>query len=186
MEIATIVVLVVLALAGFYVISTYNRFQTLKNGAEATLGQVQVALKKRLDMISQLVDSVKSYAKFERETLEKVTELRSSVLKPPTPSELGSIERESRSLLGNLLLTVEAYPELKTSEVVKELTSSIKSIEDELARHRYTYNNIVQEFNTKTDTFPSNLIARNFGFKKMEYLEFEEEVKEKPDVSWSL
>ncbi|WP_457600240.1 LemA family protein [Hydrogenivirga sp.] len=186
MDLGSVVVLVVLLGAAFYVVSTYNRFQALKNGAQATLGQVQVALKKRLDMISQLVDSVKSYAKFEKDTLAKVTELRSSVLKPPTPSELGKIERESRSLLGNLLLTVEAYPELKTSEIVKELTGSIREIEDELARHRYTYNNIVQEFNTKTDTFPSNLVAKSFGFSKMEYLEFEEEVKERPDVRWNV
>lgn len=186
MEVVLIIFLVVVVALSLYVINTYNRFQTLRNGAEATLGQVQVALKKRLDMISQLVDTVKSYAKFERETLERVTELRASVLNPPTAPELGKIERETRSLLGNLLLTVEAYPELKASEVVKELTNSVREIEDELARHRYTYNNIVQEFNTRTDTFPSNMVARGFGFQKMEYLEFEEEVGKRPDVSWTV
>ena len=185
MDITAVILLLAVVGVVLYTVSTYNRFQTLRNGAEATLGQVQVALKKRLDMISQLVESVKSYAKFEKETLEKVTELRSSVLRPQGASELGRIERESRGLLGNLLLTVESYPELKTSEVVQELTASIRAVEDELARHRYTYNNIVQEFNTKTDTFPSNLVARTFGFQKMDYLEFEEGVNERPDVSWN-
>ncbi len=185
MDITAVILLLAVVGVVLYTVSTYNRFQTLRNGAEATLGQVQVALKKRLDMISQLVESVKSYAKFEKETLEKVTELRSSVLRPQGASELGRIERESRGLLGNLLLTVESYPELKTSEVVQELTASIRAVEDELARHRYTYNNIVQEFNTKTDTFPSNMVARTFGFKKMDYLEFDEGVNERPDVSWN-
>ncbi len=185
MDITAVILLLAVVGVVLYTVSTYNRFQTLRNGAEATLGQVQVALKKRLDMISQLVESVKSYAKFEKETLEKVTELRSSVLRPQGASELGRIERESRGLLGNLLLTVESYPELKTSEVVQELTASIRAVEDELARHRYTYNNIVQKFNTKTDTFPSNMVARTFGFQKMDYLEFEEGVNERPDVSWN-
>ena len=170
----------------FYLITTYNRFQTLKNGAQATLGQVQVALKKRLDMISQLVDSVKSYAKFEKETLEKITELRSSVLKPQNAEGINRIEREVRGILGNLLLTVENYPELKTSEIVKELTGSIKNVESELARHRYTYNNIIQEFNTMLDTFPSNMVGAMFNFAKMEYLDFGEEVERRPDVSWSV
>ncbi len=180
-----VLIFLALVLGGaFFVITTYNRFQTLKNGAQATLGQVQVALKKRLDMISQLVDAVKSYAKFEKETFEKVTELRSSVLKPQSPQGLSRIEKETRSLLGNLLLTVENYPELKTSEIVKELTQSIRNLENEIARHRYTYNNIVQEFNTKLDVFPSNLIGGMFSFTKMEYLDFGEEVEERPDVSW--
>ena len=186
MDISTLIVLALLAGSAFYVVSTYNRFQSLRNGAEATLGQVQVALKKRIDMISQLVESVKSYARFEKDTLEKVVELRSSVLGSSEPGELSRIERETKNLLGNILVTVEAYPELKTSEVVKELTSSIRSVEDELARHRYTYNNIVQEFNTKTDTFPSNLVARAFNFQKMEYLDFGEEVEQRPDVRWNV
>jgi len=89
-----------------------------------------------------------------------------------------------RSLFGNILLTVEAYPELRTSEIVRELTASIRSMETELARHRYTYNNIVQEFNTRIDTIPSSLVARLFGFIKLGYLDFGEEVQERPDLSW--
>jgi len=186
MDFGTLLVLVIVAVSAFYVVSTYNRFQSLRNGAEATLGQVQVALKKRLDMLSQLVDSVKSYANFEKETLERVVELRSSVLGEKEPDKLSRIERETKNLLGNILVTVEAYPELKTSEVVAELTSSIRSVEDELARHRYTYNNIAQEFNTKVDTFPSNLVAKLFNFYKMRYLDFGEEVEKRPDVRWDV
>ena len=181
-----IIILIIVVGIIFYFITTYNRFQQLKNGAEATLGQVKVALKKRLDMLSQLLDSVKSYASFEKETLEKITQLRSSVLKTNSPEEINQIERESRQILGNIMVSVEAYPDLKTSEIVKDLTSSIKNIENEIARHRYTYNNIVQEYNTMIDTIPSNFIASLSGFKKKEYLQFEEKINETPDLKWNV
>jgi LemA protein len=168
----------------FYVISVYNRFQTLKNGAQATLGQVKVALKKRLDMLSQLLDAVKSYANFEKETFEKITQMRSSILGTNTPQELSQIEKQSRQILGNIVVAVENYPELKTSQIVKDLTTSIKSIEEEISRHRYTYNNIVQEYNTMADTFPSNVVANTFNFGKLEYLEFEEEINKRPSLTF--
>lgn len=166
-------------------ISIYNRFQRLRNAAEATLGQIKVALKKRLDMINELVEAVKSYAKFERETLEKITEMRTRVLKVSDVNDVQRIDRESRGILGNILVTVERYPDLKTSETVKSLMSAVKEVEEEIARHRYTFNNIVQEYNTKASTFPSNFVAGLFGIKKrLEYLQFEEEVERRPDLGW--
>ncbi|NPA17015.1 LemA family protein [Persephonella sp.] len=170
----------------FYVISVYNRFMTLKNGSEATLGQIKVALKKRLDLLSQLLETVQSYAKFEKETFEKVTQLRSSILGAVTPAEISQIEKQSRQILGNILVAVENYPELKTSQLAKEMTSAIKNIEDEIARHRYTYNNIVQEYNTMRQTVPSNFVSNLFNFQKLDYLEFEEEINKRPQLDWKL
>ncbi|MBN1455742.1 MAG: LemA family protein [Methanomicrobia archaeon] len=167
-----------------YFFLTYNRFQSLKNAGEATLGQVKVALKKRLDMIEQLVESVKSYARFERDTYEKITQLRANIGKAGA-GELGRIDAESRGLLGSLIAVAENYPALRTSETVVVTMNAIKELEDELARHRYTYNNIVQEFNTKLDVVPSNLVGASIGLKKMEYLEFTEEELRRPAVSWS-
>ncbi|WP_457567341.1 LemA family protein [Desulfurobacterium sp.] len=180
-RIAIIVVLVAVVL---YTIVTYNRFQVLKNGAEATLGQIKVALKKRLDMISQLVNTVKSHARFEKETFEKVAALRSGIARAETPEEISQIERETRKIMGTINVAVESYPELKTSTIVLELTQAIQDMENEIARHRYTYNNIAQEINTKIDMFPSNLIASMFGFKKFSYLEFGEEINKTPDTTW--
>ncbi|RLE85896.1 MAG: LemA family protein [Thermoprotei archaeon] len=166
-------------------VSIYNRFQQLRNAAEATLGQIRVALKKRLDMIGELVEAVKSYAKFERETLERITEMRSKVLKVSDIGDVEKIDRESRRILGNILVTVESYPDLKTSETVKKLMDAVKEVEEEIARHRYTFNNIVQEYNTRTSTFPSNIVASFFGFRrKLEYLRFEERVERRPDLGW--
>ncbi|MCP1714659.1 LemA protein [Methanocalculus alkaliphilus] len=155
-------------------VSVYNRYYRLKNGSEATLGQIKVAMKKRLDMIDQLLGSVKSYAEFEKSTLESVTKMRASVGSAGA-GDLNAIEAESRSVLGRLFAVMENYPDLKTSETVKDLMGSIKGLEDEIARHRYTFNNISQQFNTMLQTIPSNIVGNMIGMQKLEYLEFEDE-----------
>ena len=120
-----ILVLVISIIIYFFLI--YNRFQSLRNAGEATLGQVKVAMKKRLDMIEQLVDSIKSYASFERDTLEKITRMRASVGRA-SPEELGRIDGESRGILGNILAVAENYPDLKTSETVVMTMNAIKEL----------------------------------------------------------
>lgn len=175
-------VLIIIGIIAYF-ISAYNRFYGLKNSADATLGQIKVALKKRLDMIEQLLEAVKSYAKFERETLEKITSLRTEVAKAGAAA-LSNIDRESRAILGTVTAVAENYPDLKTSSTVTNLMGSVKDIEDEIARQRYTYNNIVQEFNIMTDTIPSNFIARMIGMSKLEYLKFEEEIERRPRLEF--
>lgn len=169
-----LILLALLLVIAFYFITIYNRLQSLKNGAEATLSQIRVAMKKRLDMIEQLVDSVKSYAKFERDTLEKITNIRAN-LGSASPDELAKINGVSRGLLGNVLAVAESYPQLKTSEAVTTTMNAIKDVEDEISRHRYTYNNIIQEFNTLLVTVPSNMVASFTSMRKMDYLNFEED-----------
>ena len=177
-----IVILLVVIIFLLYITAIYNKFKRLKNAGDATLGQIKVALKKRLDMLSELVDSVKSYAKFEKTTLENITKMRSEVMKGGI-KDIKKIDDASRKILGDIKVAVENYPELKTSETVNKLMESTASVEDEIARHRYTYNNIVQEYNTMIDVVPSNMIASMFSFKKMEYLEFEEG---KPSLRWEV
>src|SRR5512133_4259965 len=143
--IVALVVIVVIALILWF-IGIYNRFVSLRNSSEATLGQIRVAMKKRLDMIEQLLGAVKSYAKFEKETLERVTAMRASVA-TASPGDLNKVEAESRSIFGRLLAVAENYPDLKTSGTVMSMMDSIKGLEDEIARQRYTFNNISQEFN---------------------------------------
>ena len=135
-----VIVLVVVGLV-LWIIGIYNRFVSLKNSSEATLGQIRVAMKKRLDMIDQLLGAVKSYAKFEKETLERVTAMRASVA-TAGPGDLNKVEAESRSIFGRLLAVAENYPDLKTSTTVTSLMDSVKTLEDEIARQRYTFNNI--------------------------------------------
>lgn len=177
-----VVVLVVIGIAAFAV-GIYNRFFSLKNSAEATLGQVKVAMKKRLDMIEQLLGAVKSYAAFEKETLTNVTAMRARV-GSAGPGDLNELDRESRSMLGRLIAVAENYPDLKTSQTVQELMGAVRGVEDEIARHRYTYNNIAQQYNTMTDTIPSNLVAGVMGFTKLQYLEFGEEIERPPTIAF--
>jgi LemA protein len=193
-----LILLAALLIIGFYFVIVYNRLQSLKNGAEATLSQIRVAMKKRLDMIEQLVDSIKSYARFERETLEKITSMRTS-LGSASPDELNRINGASKGIVGNILAIAENYPQLKTSETVTTTMNAIKDVEDEIARHRYTYNNIIQDFNTILDTLPSSFIASYARMRKMEYLNFEEDElrragylpsdeglePKRPDVKWN-
>ncbi|MCJ7505796.1 LemA family protein [Candidatus Bathyarchaeota archaeon] len=164
-----------------YLISLFNRLYSLRNSAEATLGQIGVALKKRLDLITQLVESVRAYVKFEREIFEKIARLRSEMLKGRA-EDLRDIERESRTVMNTVLAIAESYPDLKASSTVLNLMDAIRSVEDEIARQRYTYNNIVQEFNIMQDTFPSGLVARAMKLGKLEYLRFEEETQKRPSV----
>ena len=166
-----------------WAIGIYNRFVSLKNSSEATLGQIRVAMKKRLDMIEQLLGSVKSYAKFEKETLEKVTAMRASVA-TASPGDLNKVEAESRSIFGRLLAVMENYPDLKTATTVMSMMDSVKTLEEEIGRQRYTFNNISQEFNTMVDTIPSNFVARLMGLLKLEYLQFEEAIKTPPKIEF--
>ena len=177
------IVLLVLVVLVLWFVGIYNRFQSLKNSSEATLGQIRVAMKKRLDMINQLLGAVKSYATFEKETLEGVTKMRAGVAEAG-PGDLIEIEAESRSILGRLLAVVENYPDLKTSGNVADLMASVKSIEDEIARQRYTYNNISEQYNTMCDTIPSNFVASLSNFTKLEYLKFEEKIEEVPEITF--
>ncbi len=178
-----LILLVLVFILAIYFFTTYNRLKSLKNAGDATLSQARVAMKKRLDMIEQLVESIKSYAKFEQDTLEKLTSMRASVGKA-SAGELTKIEGASRGILGNIIAVAENYPALKTSETVIATMNAIKDIEDEIARHRYTYNNIIQEYNTMLDTIPSKYVGRYVGLWKKEYLDFFEEELKRPVVSW--
>lgn len=187
MDMITIIILaailIVLALLLLWLVSIYNRFVSLRNAADAELGQIKVALKKRLDMIEQLLGAVKSYAKFEKETLTQITSLRASVAKGGA-ADVNAADRESRALVGNLFAVAEAYPDLKTSSTVTGLMASINGLEEEIARQRYTYNNIAQQFNTMIDTIPSNIVGAIVGLRKLEYLEFEDEIRKAPKVEF--
>lgn len=182
LDIVTVGLLGVLVILVGLFINIYNKLQRFKNAVDATLGQILVSMKKRLDMIEQLLGAVKGYIKHERELFESIAKLRTDFLQGESV-ELEEINRESRRIVRSLIAVAEAYPELKASETVTKLMNSIVDVEDEIARHRYTYNNVVQEYNTLQDTIPSNLVAEIIGTQKQTYLQFEEEINRAPDIS---
>ena len=175
-------VILFICLLAFYLAYLFNRLVRFRNAADANLGQIRVAMKKRLDMIEQLLGAVRGYVRHEREVFESVASMRAKVLGAGTTG-LEEIDKESRSIAGGILAIAEAYPELKASETVKKLMDAIVSVEDEIARHRYTYNNVVQTFNTMVDSIPSNVVASSTGMEKLGYLEFEEKVEARPDIT---
>jgi len=178
----TAAVLIFVLLLGLYIAFLFNRLYRYKNASDANLAQIRVAMKKRLDMIEQLLGAVKSYIRYERGVFETVSEMRAKVFNAGA-SGLSEIDRESRSITGGIFALAEAYPEVKANETVNKLMDAVVSVEDEIARHRYTYNNIIQEFNTMVDTIPSNLVARGVGLDKLDYLQFEEDVEAAPIIA---
>lgn len=163
-------------------VSIYNDFKKFKNATEANMGQIKVAMKKRLDMIEQLLGAVRSYVKHERSIFENIAKLRSGI-DSASAVKLGEIEEESRTISSSLIAVAEAYPELKASENTQKLMEAIIDVEDEIARHRYTYNNIVQQYNTMQETIPSSFLATFAGASKMGYLDFEEKIENPPDIT---
>ena len=176
-----VVILILIAIAWLF-IASYNRLFRFRNASDAELGQIRVAMKKRFDMIEQLLGAVQGYTKFEREVFEKVAALRAQVMNAG-PANLADIQRESANLFGSIRAVAEAYPDLKASETVKKLMDAIASLEEEIGRQRYTYNNVVQEFNTMVDTIPTNFVAGVLGLKKLEYLKFGDEIEAPPKVT---
>ncbi len=177
-----VVIVIGVIIVGFLaaIVQIYNRLTRFRNAADATFGQIRVAMKKRLDMIEQLLGAVRGYTEHERGVFETVAKLRAGI--ESESANLGEIDRESRRLVGSLVAVAEAYPELRASETVTKLMEAIVSVEDEIARHRYTYNNVVQEYNTMQDTIPSNFVAGAVGSVKLDYLRFEGAEKV-PEVS---
>lgn len=171
-----------LLVLAFWFVNIFNNFKKYRNAADATLGQIKVSMKKRFDLIEQLLGAVKGYVKHERGIFESIAKLRAGIDSNSADS-LGDLETQSRTITGSLLAVAEAYPDLKASEGIQELMGTIAELEDEIARHRYTYNNIVQEYNTMQDTIPSSLIAGSAGATKLGYLEFEEKIQSPPDIS---
>jgi len=185
MLVELIIAVVILAIAAYF-ISAYNRFVNLRNGIESGLKQINVALKKRVDLIGQVVDSVKGEMNFEKDTLTQVTKLRSSARPDMTSKEAREVDRAARSIFSGLKVQVENYPDLKANENVKQLIESVNNMEDEISRLRYTYNNMVQEFNTRCQSIPSKIVAKFAGFNKKTYLQFNEseaELKKAPKIS---
>ena len=174
--ILTVIVVTVLLIAYLF-----NRLQRYRNAAEANLSQIQVAMKKRLDLIDQLLNAVKGYTRYEREVVSTLTSMRSRVMGAGT-EDLPKIDRTSRSFSGALMAIAEAYPDLKAQTVVQRLMDALVTVEDEIARHRYTYNNIVQELNTMVDTLPSSAVARLVGMDKLSYLTFDDDVAAAPSI----
>jgi LemA protein len=182
-----LIVVVVLVLAvGGYAVATYNGLVRLRNLVQEAWRQIDVELKRRHDLIPNLVETVKGYASHERETLDAVVRARAAAASPgSTPGQQAAQENILNAALGRLFAVAEAYPDLKANTGFLELQRELSSTEDRIAAGRRFYNANVRELNTKVESFPSNVLAGMFHFAKADYFEVEDAAqREAPQVSF--
>lgn len=180
------IVLGILALAVIWMIWAYNLLVSLRNRVQNAWKQIDVQLKRRHDLIPNLVESVKGYMKYEQDTLQKVIEARSKAVTATSVKESAEAENVLTQSLGKIFALMENYPELKANENVLRLQEELTTTENQIAFARQYYNDLVMQFNTRQEVFPSNIIAQFFNFKPSEFFAVPEAEKATPSVNLSL
>ena len=180
---AIVAVLVVLVV---WIIAMYNRLVRSRNRVDNAWAQIEVQLKRRWDLIPNLIETVKGYAAHERGTFEAVTQARTAAQQAQGPAATGQAEGILGQALGKLFAVAEAYPDLKASQNFLDLQAQLTDTENKVAVSRQVYNDTVLTFNNAIQTFPSVIIANSFGFTKREFFEVEQAAeREVPQVSFS-
>jgi LemA protein len=175
-----VALVVLLALAA---IVLYNRLVRLRNRAENSWAQVDVQLRKRYDLIPNLVETVKGYASHERETFEEVTRARTAAQQATTVEQQAEAENVLTAAIGRLFAVAEAYPELRASENFQQLQAELSDVEGKIAIARQIYNDAVLSYDNALETVPTNVVAGMFNFEPRAYFEVEEPaVRETPSV----
>jgi len=167
-------------------IALYNSLVRLRNQVESAWRQIDVQLRRRHDLIPNLVEAVKGYMQFERETLTRVVEARAKAISAPDQASRVAAENQLTAGLGRLLAVMENYPQLKADENVLKLQEELTTTENQISFARQAYNDMVMQLNTRVESFPANLIAGSFGFKTAEYFKGAPEDEAVPKVDLSL
>ena len=178
------ILLIVVVFVLVFIVSNYNALVKLKNKVKDQFSQIDVQLKKRSDLIPNLVETVKGYSKHESETLEKVIQARNTYLSAGTPDEKMKSSGELSQAISKLFALAESYPDLKANTNFLDLQSQLKDIEDKISYARQFYNDAVLLYNNKIEMFPSNLIAGMFKFDKESFFEANEEERKNIEVKF--
>ena len=180
------ITLIVVGVVGLGLIVIYNGLIKARNHVKEAWSDIDVQLKRRYDLIPNLVETVKGYAKHEGETFKQVTEARAAAMQASTAAQHAQAEMKLTSMIGNLMAVAENYPELKASANFQSLQGELSDTENKIQASRRFYNSQVLTYNNKLQVFPTNLIGSMFGFKAEEYFEMEDEAqRENPQVSFS-
>ncbi len=179
-----IIILIVLALIIVLIIGLYNGLITLKNRVKEAWSDINVQLKRRYDLIPNLVSSVKGYLKHEEGVLTKVTAARTQAMNAQGTAEKAQAENMLSNTLKSLFAVSENYPDLKASQNFLQLQDEISDTENKIQAARRFYNGQVRDFNTKVQVFPNNLIARSLGFTKFSFFKIENKEKENVEVKF--
>src|SRR6202051_1509799 len=180
------IALVVLIVIAVYLVSVYNSLVRVRNEVDNSWRQIDVQLKRRHDLIPNLVEAVKGYMQFERDHWTQVVEARAKAVSAPDQASRMAAENQITTGLGKLMAVSENYPQLKADENVLKLQEELTTTENQIAYARQAYNDVVLELNTRIQTFPTNLIASNFGFKPAEYFKGAPEEQAVPKVDLSM
>ena len=180
-----IIVVAIIVLLLLVVVAMFNKLVKLRNRAENAWAQVDVQLRKRYDLIPNLIETVKGYAAHERETFEAVTEARTAAQQAQGVAEQAQAEGMLTAALGRLFAVAEAYPQLRATENFQQLQSQLADVESNIAVARQVYNDTVLSYDNALQTVPTNIIAGIFNFNPREYFEVEEaSVREAPRVDF--
>lgn len=180
------VFLIVVVAIVAWAVYAYNRLVSLRNEVDNSWRQIDVQLKRRHDLIPNLIEAVKGYMQFERDTLTQVVEARAKAVSAPDQATRMAAENQITAGLGRLMAVMENYPQLKADENVLKLQEELTTTENQIAYARQAYNDVVLDLNTRVQTFPTNLIAGNFGFKQAEYFKGAPEDQAVPKVDLSM
>lgn len=181
-----IIFFVVLGLLVLFIIGLYNSIIRSRIQVDNAWAQIDTQLKRRHDLIPNLVNAVKGYMKYEQETLTKIVEARNRAVSATGFGDKAKAEGEISALLGRLFALFENYPQLKASENVLNLQEQLTTTENQIAFARQHYNDSVMQYNTKIQTFPGNIIASMFSFEKREFFEIPESEKSVPQVNLEI
>jgi LemA protein len=182
----TLAFVAVAAAAVFYAITVYNRLMRLRNASDSAWSDIDVQLKKRHDLVPNLVETVKGYAAHEQGLFQKVSETRTAAMRATGPAETGRAETRFHAALTGLLAVAEAYPDLKAGGNFAQLQAQLKDLEDGIESARRYYNSVVRDLNTAVQQFPSNLVAGRFGVRLRDYFELEAPSEERAAVKVSF
>ncbi|MCX6570425.1 MAG: LemA family protein [Candidatus Aminicenantes bacterium] len=177
---ALVLLLIIIAAIAIMAIGMYNSLITLRNRCDNAWSQVDVQLRRRYDLIPNLVETVKGYAKHESGVFERVTQARAAAVNAQTVKDQGQADNVLTGALKSLFAVAEAYPDLKANQNFLMLQEELAGTESKVAYARQFYNDVVMKFNMKQQVFPSNILASMFGFKTKEYFQIEEEVAKGP------
>ena len=180
-----IVLVAVLLLLALAVVVIYNRLVRLRNRAENSWAQVDVQLRRRYDLIPNLVKTVKGYASHERATFDEVTEARTRAQQAEGVAEQAEAENVLTAALGRLFAVAEAYPELRATENFQQLQAQLAEVEQNIVISRQVYNDAVLSYDNALETVPTNIVAGMFNFRPREYFETEGVTREAPSVQFS-
>lgn len=183
---AVIIILVIIAALALFLVSIYNSLIQLRNRVKNAWSQIDVQLKRRHDLIPNLIETVKGYMKHERELMENITKYRSQAMDAGSVGEKAEAESLLSGALGQLRVQIENYPDLKANQNFLALQEELTGTENRISFSRQAYNDQVLFYNNKIQMFPSNIVAGMFGFKEEEFFQIEDpKEKEVPKVSFS-